>query len=196
MSAHDRSDEELVWAFKAAGAEQRRELAGQLFERHYARVARWCLRFTGDREQAADVAQNVFVSVYRHLDRFEGASQFSTWLYTITRHECFSRIRRDRARPEDSDEDALIDLPSAHETPEAEATRQSDSAFARQVLAATLDEVEQQVFTLHYGDDLSLDQITRLLGLTNVSGAKAYIVSAKRKLAKAVRRIDARGGRL
>lgn len=196
MSSQDSSDEELVQAFRLADPERRRELAGLLFERHYVRVARWCLRFTGERESAADVAQNVFVSAYRHLERFEGASRFSTWLYTIARHECLTRLRRDRARREDSDDEVLVDLPSADETPEADVTRRSQGAYALQLLAATLDELEQRVFTLHYGDDLSLDQITRLLGLTNASGAKAYIVSAKRKLAKAVRRIEARGGRL
>lgn len=195
MSSQDGSDEELIRAFRVAGPEQRRALAGQLFERHYARVARWCLRFTGERESAADVAQNVFVSAYRHLERFEGASRFSTWLYTIARHECLSRIRRERARPEDSDDEVLVDLPSPDATPEADVTRRSQGDYARQLLAATLDDLEQRVFTLHYGDDLSLDQITRLLGLTNASGAKAYIVSAKRKLARAVRRIEARGGR-
>lgn len=195
MSVPDSSDEELIQAFKQAGPAEKRVVAGQLFERHYARVARWCLRFTGERESAADVAQNVFVSAYRHLERFEGASRFSTWLYTITRHECLSRLRRDRARLEDTGDEALVDVPALGETPDADATRGSQRAYVQRLLADTLDETEQQVFTLHFGDDLSLEHITRLLGLTNASGAKAYIVSAKRKLARAVRRIDARGGR-
>jgi hypothetical protein len=42
--------------------------------------------------------------------------------------------------------------------------------------------------TLHYGHDMRLDAITTALGLTNTSGAKAYIVSAKRKLNAAVKR--------
>ena len=46
------------------------------------------------------------------------------------------------------------------------------------------------------GDELPLDAVTRTLGLDNASGAKAYVVSAKRKLARAVKRIAARGGRL
>jgi DNA-directed RNA polymerase specialized sigma24 family protein len=58
----------------------------------------------------------------------------------------------------------------------------------RTLLAETLDETERRVMTLHYGEDLTLDAVTRLLGLTNASGAKAYIVSARRKLSGAVRR--------
>jgi hypothetical protein len=60
-------------------------------------------------------------------------------------------------------------------------------------LSATLDQTEQVVFTLHYGDDMPLDTISRLLRLENTSGAKAYIVSAKRKLARAARRLRMRG---
>jgi len=195
MGLQDASDEELIQAYRRASSEERRELASQLFDRHYPRVARWCYRFTGERESAADLAQNVFVNAYRHLESFQGASRFSTWLYSITRHECLARLRRDRARPEESDEEALLDVPSADADPEAEASRLSHAQYAHQVLADTLDDVERRVFTLHYGDDMTLDQITRLLQLTNASGAKAYIVSAKRKLARAVRRIDARGGR-
>jgi len=55
-----------------------------------------------------------------------------------------------------------------------------------------LDETEKQVTTLHYGHDVRLDAITVALGLTNASGAKAYIVSAKRKLNAAVRRWNAK----
>jgi hypothetical protein len=51
-----------------------------------------------------------------------------------------------------------------------------------------LDETEKRVMVLHYAHDMRLDAITAALGLTNTSGAKAYIVSAKRKLNAAVKR--------
>jgi len=47
---------------------------------------------------------------------------------------------------------------------------------------------EARVMTLHYAEELPLDAVTQLLKLDNASGAKAYIVSAKRKLARAVSR--------
>jgi RNA polymerase sigma-70 factor (ECF subfamily) len=196
MGWDDATDEELIRAFRQASPADRRLLADRLFDRHYTRVARWCLRFAGNRDEAADLAQTVFLKAYRHLDGFQGASRFSTWLYTIVRHECLARLRTDRARPEDVDEEVLAGLPAPDADPETHAVRTSDARYAHQVLASVLDEVERQVFTLHYGNGLPLDHITRLLGLTNTSGAKAFIVSAKRKLARAVRRIEARGGRL
>jgi RNA polymerase sigma factor (sigma-70 family) len=196
MEAHDASDEELVDAYRRAAPAERPVLANQLFDRYYPRVARWCLRFTGDRESAADLTQTVFANAYRHLESFRSDARFSTWLYAITRHACLARARQAGRRHEDTDDGILADVPSPDDGPDLQAERTSDARFVHAVLAATLDDLERLVFTLHYGDDLALDQITRVLQLTNPSGAKAYIVSAKRKLARAVRRIEARGGRL
>ena len=70
--------------------------------------------------------------------------------------------------------------------------REGSARIVRALLDQSLDETEKTVFTLHYGDDVPLKVITRLLGLTNRSGAKAYIVSAKRKLSQAIRDWKAR----
>ena len=62
---------------------------------------------------------------------------------------------------------------------------------ARALLDRELTDTEKQVFIMHYGDDVPLLTITRLLGLENPSGAKAYLVSARRKLARALSRLRA-----
>lgn len=194
MGADVRSDEDILAELSQAAPDERRRLADELFERHYEQVARWCFRLTGNRELAADVAQNVFIKAYRHLDDFRRQSRFSTWLYTIARHESFAQLRRHTRDPE-GDDDALVGVPTPDDDPETLAARASDGQYAHQVLLETLDATERAVFVLHFGDELPLDAITRALGLGNSSGAKAFIVSAKRKLARAVRRIAARGGR-
>lgn len=196
MGPEATTDEEILAAFSQASPDERRRLADQLFERHYTRVARWCFRITGERDVAADVAQNVFIKAYRHLDDFRGTARFSTWLYTIVRHECFAHLRKHARDPHGVDDEVLVDIPTDDDGPEAAAVRRSDGQFAHQVLLDTLDDTERAVFVLHYGDDLPLEAVTRTLQLTNTSGAKAYIVSAKRKLARAVKRIAARGGSL
>ena len=65
--------------------------------------------------------------------------------------------------------------------------------MVRELLNHALDETEKAVFTLHYAEELPLATITRMLGLENQSGAKAYIVSAKRKLARLAQQWKARG---
>jgi RNA polymerase sigma-70 factor (ECF subfamily) len=191
MSLAGLSDEALVAEYRGALGARRDSIVEELFSRHYERVARWCYRFTGDRDAAADVAQDVFLKAHRHLDSFRGTSRFTTWLYTIVRNESFNRHRR--AGPVPDAEDVLDDLATPEAGPEQLADRDSRARWVTALLSEALDPVERQVFTLHYGEDLSLDAITRLLRLENQSGAKAFIVSAKRKLARARDRLRATG---
>jgi RNA polymerase sigma-70 factor (ECF subfamily) len=189
------SDEELIAECRRASPDVRRILVEDLFARYYDRVARWCYRFTGDRESAADLAQDVFLKAHQHLESFQGSSQFGTWLYSIVRNESINRMRRSGPQMTDADE-ALADVPTLDAGPEQIASQNSAARRLHDFLATTLDETELTVFTLHYGDDMSLDAVTRLLHLENASGAKAYIVSARRKLARAAQRMSARGERL
>ena len=63
--------------------------------------------------------------------------------------------------------------------------RAQSEELIRELVRETLDETESKVMSLHYVEELSLDTISRLLGLMNPSGAKAHIVNARRKLSRA-----------
>jgi RNA polymerase sigma-70 factor (ECF subfamily) len=191
MGTGETSDEELLASSRTRSGPERDALINELFSRHYERVARWALRVTGDRDAAADLAQEVFLKAHRHLDTFKGKARFSTWLYSIARNESINRSQR--AGPPMDDESALAEIASMDAQPDELAERDTQSQRVRDFLTATLDPLERTVYTLHYGDEMPLDVITRLLRLDNPSGAKASIVSARRKLAKAARRLRARG---
>jgi RNA polymerase sigma-70 factor (ECF subfamily) len=186
------SDDELISEWRSRSGAARDAVVEALFERHYQRVARWCYRFTNDREAAADLAQEVFLKAHRHLDGFKGTSAFLTWLYSIVRNESLNWLKRLRTDVES--EEVLADVAALDARPDAVAEARDLAARLKEFLTANLDRTEQAVFTLHYGDDMTLDAITRLLRLDNASGAKAYIVSARRKLARAAQRVRARGG--
>lgn len=190
------SDEELVARYRSqAGSAEGERWLNDLFQRHHARVALWCLRITGDRESAADLAQEVFLKAFRYLDSYRGDSKFSTWLYSITRNHCFNQIKARAAAPEEIGEPVLAEFVDRSPGPDNRLDREGDARLVRELVESSLTEIESQVFTLHYAEELPLDSITRLLKLENSSGAKAYIVSAKRKLARAVERWKARGQR-
>ena len=105
-----------------------------------------------------------------------------------------SRGARKEPAAETADpDDVLADLPAPTELPSAPAERASQGRWLHRFLLDTLDDTERAVFTLHFGDEMPLAEITRLLRLDNPSGAKAYIVGAKRKLARAVSRLRAQG---
>jgi RNA polymerase sigma-70 factor (ECF subfamily) len=180
-------DEELLSRIRANNDPHlRRELLDQLFTRYHRRVGRWCLRITGDRDAAADLAQEVLVKAYQALDLYRGDARFSTWLYSITRNHCLNDARRRATRPEGASDPLADDFPAQEEF-ESKFEREEQLRQMRE-LFQQLDETEQRVMVLHYREELSLDAITRLLGLSNTSGAKAYIVSARRKLKTAMER--------
>jgi RNA polymerase sigma-70 factor (ECF subfamily) len=184
------SDEELIAQYRLAPASDRsRNLLDELFRRHQTRVAAWCYRLTGDRTQAADLAQEVFAKAYASLDRFRADSKFTTWLYVIARNRWRDELRAREARPREAPEDAAGDAEPWSENAALTALDARDArVVVRELMSAALDETEQRVMALHYAHGLRLDAITAALGLTNQSGAKAYIVSARRKLKTAVER--------
>lgn len=90
MALDSLTDEELI-------ERARREPAAAgscldvLYRRYYAKVAHWCVRVSGDRQRAGDLAQEVFLRVHERLESFRGASRFSTWLYAVTRSVAINR---------------------------------------------------------------------------------------------------------
>jgi RNA polymerase sigma-70 factor (ECF subfamily) len=184
------TDEELVERYRAAaGSRDGEHLLNQLFERYHTRVAAWCYRITGDVDSAADLAQDVFLKAFQRLGSFRGDSKFCTWLYAVARNHCMDEFRSRAARPAEIGDLVLDQLVDSNLEPVSQTLERDESARTlRQLIQDALDETEAKVMTLHYVDELPLDSITRLLGLENASGAKAYVVSARRKLQRIVSR--------
>ena len=188
------SDEELVARYQEHGGPPRgTPFADELFQRHYSRVALWCYRVAGDRDAATDLAQEVFTKAWSHLGHFRADSKFSTWLYMIARNHCFNALRsRERQAEEGVDSDVLDSLGVQAAGFDSALERSQLTGVAREMMAKELTPVEAQVMMLHFGEDMPLAAISRLLKMENASGAKAYVVSAKRKLKVAVDRWTAR----
>jgi RNA polymerase sigma-70 factor (ECF subfamily) len=182
-------DEALITAYRQGwGPRTREDAADELFRRHQSRITRWCCRFTHDRETAADLAQEILLRAYRNLDKYRGECRFSTWLYVIARNCCFTAVQRRVTEPVWIAKSQATELPDTlttdiHEAFETEQKRQRNWRF----ILETLDKMEARVMLLHYGEELPLSAVSRMLGLTNKSGAKAYIVSARRKLNAAMK---------
>ena len=161
----------------------------EIFERYHQSVVLWCYRVAKNHEAANDLAQEVFLKAYRHRDSFRGDSSVSTWLYAIARNHCLSALKR-------RSHDDLPLEPSHHATlrdetvvgPDRAAELGEESRRLLRLMTRTLDPLEVRVMTLHYGHEVSLAAITRQLSLGNPSGAKAYIVNARRKLNAAMKR--------
>jgi RNA polymerase sigma-70 factor (ECF subfamily) len=182
MDLDNLSDEELIARARREPGASDAALA-VLYRRFYPKVAAWCLRLSGDRQEAADLAQEVFLRIHERLASFRGESRFSTWLYTVTRSVVINRGQAARRRQMDPLDEAEAAEP-VEPAPGADAEMEKDQIARelRRAMERDLKPMEAKVLYLHYVDGISLPALTDLLRLDNKSGAKAYVVSGGRKL--------------
>jgi RNA polymerase sigma-70 factor (ECF subfamily) len=178
------SDEGLMFLLRnQADPQHGNELFAELYRRYHPRVLSWCRRLTRNREGSNDLAQEVFLRAFRYMHTFRGDSSLSTWLYVITRNYCMNALKKCGRDPVDGADLVSPGVAGSDgtETYKNLATTQSFAAMW-QLIHKTLTPLEARVMALHYGHGLPLALIGRELMLSNRSGAKAYIVNARRKL--------------
>jgi RNA polymerase sigma-70 factor (ECF subfamily) len=144
----------------------------ELVETHRDRVFNITYRMLGDRAEAEDVAQEVFISVFKTIDTFREEAKFSTWLYRVTVNHCKNRIKY-LARRHDRDRDELDE--TSHETNGAAGVPrhvQPDRALEGaqlevllQEAIAHLDDDQRVVVVLRDVEDLSIEEICDITGL-------------------------------
>lgn len=180
----ENSDEVLVFLLRNAVDQTTfDDLFHELFRRYRSRVTAWCARMTRDPERAPDLTQEVFLQAFRRLDSFRGDSRFCTWLYAITRNHCLNVLKKWRREPVETGEVMPPDLRGSHGM-EVHFAMERSQSFEKlwKLIDASLTPKEARIMALHYGHGLPLAAITRELKLSNPSGAKAFVVNARRKL--------------
>lgn len=180
------TDEELIRRHQIERERALRPTSfGLLFERHHRHVVAWICRITRDLELSRDLTQDVFVKVFTRLHAFRAESKFTTWLYSVARNCFHDYLKARAARPREVGGEALLALAGPIVANAALSTLEREQArrvVSRVLHDARLTDVEKHVVAMHYRDEMPLATITVRLGLANASGAKAQIVSAKRKL--------------
>jgi RNA polymerase sigma-70 factor (ECF subfamily) len=161
----------------------------ELVEKYKQPLINFASRFLGDPTEAHDVAQNVFVKVFKLASRFQYQSKFSTWLYAIARNLCRNEYRRRvRQRTESfdwSDQGSLKTRQSSSK--DLRQTTMAEAVFGRELeqkieeSMALLSEKQRSAILLRQERDLSYEEIAMSLG-TSVSATKALIHHARQKL--------------
>ncbi len=82
----------------------------QLVDKYEARIYRHLKKMVGDSRQAEDLLQETFLNAYRGMDRFSGASSFSTWLFKIATNNALMYLRRVRPESVEYDDEILSDV--------------------------------------------------------------------------------------
>jgi RNA polymerase sigma-70 factor, ECF subfamily len=160
-------------------------------------------RLLGDREEAEDLTQEVFVNVFRHLSNFRGDSQFSTWIFQVTLNHCRNRFKYLKRRfhhatesiddPLQSEEGEIgRDLPDEADMPEEMMYRRQVQRLV-QVALGELREEYREMVALRDIQELSYQEIGEILGLPEGT-IKSRLHRARLELKEILMRLGIRRG--
>jgi RNA polymerase sigma-70 factor (ECF subfamily) len=181
---------------------KRREEAAfnELVLRYEDRVFRLVMRMLGDPEEAEDLAQEVFITVFQSIDGFRGDAKLSTWLYRVASNQCKNRIKYLKRRARDAKQpfDELAHRREVHSStlgtsaqlpqPDAMAEgRQTESLI--QAALASLAQEHRELIVLRDIESLTYDEIQEITGLAQGT-VKSRLHRARLALQQEVERLS------
>jgi RNA polymerase sigma-70 factor, ECF subfamily len=137
-----------------------------LLDKYQNYVFTLVLRFTENREDAEEIAQDVFVKAYRSLADFRGESKFSTWLFTITRTTCLSFLRKKKLDTQSLDNERTgLQVENRESGFNANLVEQKSRHTMLNQAIAMLSPDDAQVLNLFYKGDQTLEEIGKIMRL-------------------------------
>src|ERR1043165_90863 len=143
----------------------------QLYQRHNRRVYSLCLRMTGNVSEAEDLAQEVFIQLFRKIGSFRGESAFTTWLHRLT-------VNQVRMEQTTEDGETPTQIVKGTENPNSMPVV---DRIALDKAIAQLPPGYRTVFTLHDIEGHEHEEIARMLGCS-VGTSKSQLHKARMKL--------------
>lgn len=193
---HNSRDADLVARLKAGDQMAFREIV----ERYQSKIRNVAFGILGSREDAEEIAQEVFAKVYFALPGFDGRSSLHTWIYRIAVNECYGFLRKSRLRPvyesDWRDETLAIRMQSvADQRPVTDqAVMQRD--FVNKLLAR-VPENDRLLLLLKEVEGFSLAELSEMTGL-NLNTIKVRLFRTRQSLIKAATQLESqsRAGRM
>ncbi|MFD2874381.1 RNA polymerase sigma factor [Mucilaginibacter ximonensis] len=159
-----------------------------LVKRHQRFVFTLALRFTKNREDAEEVAQDCFIKAYRSLHSFKKESKFSTWLYTIVYTTAMTSLRKKRLDTASIDDEGthiqLAQVSSGYEVNNAE--NRSRSFYLNQAIEQ-LSGDDAAIITLFYKGEQSIEEIAQTLNI-ETNSVKVRLFRARQRLKEKLER--------
>ncbi len=158
-----------------------------LVNKYQKQVHALAWRKIGDFHIAEEITQDTFLKVYQKLSTLKNPNQFSGWLYVIATRQCLSWLRKKRIETEsleDTDTEWIDETAYSRYVAEehAKATTEAQREVVKKLLAK-LKESERTVMTLHYLGEMTVEEISRFLGVST-SAIKIRLHRARQRLKK------------
>jgi RNA polymerase sigma-70 factor (ECF subfamily) len=180
------SDEALVAEYRRdSHGDRGRRAVDALMRRWRGRVFLWAYRVMREREAALDVAQDALVQAYQALPRYEPRGRFSAWLFAIVHNRCITELRR--RGPQIEPDDVLEALPSNEAGAPLAFERSEEMERVLEAMDDVLTPLERRALWLRAYEGMTVDDITRMLGIGSASGARGVLQNARLKLREALK---------
>lgn len=162
-----------------------------LVERHQHSVVGTVAKMLGNANDAEDVAQQVFVRVWKSAGRYEPTAKFTTWLMTITRNLVFNEMRRlQRSRMvsmETREEDPPMQFSDDSARAPGEVLLEVELEQAIDDAIASLPEMQRMALVLRRYEEMPYEEIAKVLD-TSVAATKSIIFRARNELRERLRK--------
>lgn len=170
-------DDQLVELFKRGNGEG----IGALYKKYFPKVLHTCYSYTGSKEDAFDLAQDIFIKVLTKIETFKGASAFSTWLYSITRNHCLSHVSHQKSEVYEDFEQACQILAENTEAEEFERRMQMES-IEQEIgnCLCLLPPLDQRMLVLKYHQNYSIKDLQKEFGLS-ASAVKMRLLRSRQR---------------
>ena len=153
----------------------------ELMIRYERQIYRVCYRFVDNREDAMDLAQEVFIKAFEHLGSFRRESSLKTWLYRIAMNHCINHVKKHSQEFVEVTETTARVAPSVHGQMEEREERDQFRQLVKQ-----LPPKQKAILELRINEQLSYEEIAKISG-RSVSTIKASVFFALEKLRKLVK---------
>lgn len=181
------SDNDLVEIIR----EKDQEKYSEIVDRYQKKLFVYIYRLVGNKEEAEDLLQDVFVKAYKNLNSFDTSRKFSSWIYRIAHNESVNYIKRKSLKKFISWETIVSTKDKLDSSSEEET---ADKAWIRKETSKEVSEAidklpfkYKQVLTLRYYSDQSYEEIAEILGKP-VNTVGTLINRAKKRLAEKIKR--------
>ena len=171
---HAEPDEDAKWMLQVAHGD--RAAFTRLFDRHQQRVVRFCHRFVGDAQRAEELAQDVFIKLFKSASRYQPTARFQTFLFRVATNTCLNELRRPGRAAEkteasmghDDEAPGAIEQASAGETPD-QVLEAKDVEKALQRALSGMSDRERAAFTMCRFEGMAYRDIADALEATEAA---------------------------
>jgi RNA polymerase sigma-70 factor (ECF subfamily) len=160
-----------------------------IVERHHRPLINFVSKFVGDRAMAEDIAQEVFLRVFKAAKDYRPKARFKTWLFKIATNYCLNEIRASKRRPQFVDlfelnEAGFLAVAPAEYCPEKKSENEELGNILRAAIAR-LPEKQKTSLLLQKYEGFSYEEISHFMGCS-VSAVESLIQRARQNLKKAL----------